>query len=91
MGSLSDDISELTRLAGILRGTESAAQAVAYGINAHKINPWIPIGINVALLLVAVYPTWLVAKDLVFQDENKGVDVATMVGCSFSGSAGITR
>lgn len=34
MGTLTNDINELTRLTGILRGSESAAQAIAYGINA---------------------------------------------------------
>ncbi|KAK7687853.1 hypothetical protein QCA50_009072 [Cerrena zonata] len=85
MGTLTDDISELTRYTGILRGMESFAQAVAYGLNATRnVDPWVPVclqrlstlnvgftayntrklGINVALLLISIYPTWLVISNL---------------------------
>ncbi|ESK90781.1 duf895 domain membrane protein [Moniliophthora roreri MCA 2997] len=64
MGTLTDDISELTRYTGILRGIESFAQAVAYGLNAtRKVDAWVPVGINIALLVISVYPTWLVVRD----------------------------
>jgi hypothetical protein len=42
--SVTEDISELTRFTGILRGIESFAQAIAYGLNANKsINSWTPV------------------------------------------------
>ncbi|EEB89602.1 hypothetical protein MPER_12280 [Moniliophthora perniciosa FA553] len=64
MGTLTNDISELTRYTGILRGIESFAQAVAYGLNAtKKVDAWVPVGINIALLVISVYPTWLVVRD----------------------------
>lgn len=71
MGTLTTDISELNRYTGILRGVESFAQAVAYGLNANKrINAWIPIGINLALLVICVFPTWLVVRDIKPAEEQ---------------------
>ncbi|KAL0060311.1 hypothetical protein AAF712_012877 [Marasmius tenuissimus] len=72
MGTFTEDISELTRYTGILRGVESFAQAVAYGLNADKrINSWVPIGINLGLLVISIYPTWLVVQDFGAQEEKK--------------------
>ncbi|KAH8831124.1 major facilitator superfamily domain-containing protein [Flagelloscypha sp. PMI_526] len=65
MGTLTSDITELTRYTGILRGIESFAQAVAYGLNASaSVDPWVSIGIQLALFVIAVYPTWLVVVGL---------------------------
>jgi hypothetical protein len=72
MGTLTDDISELTRYTGILRGIESFAQALAYGLNANKnIDAWIPVGINLGLLVLSVYPTWLVVRDIRPPEDDK--------------------
>lgn len=89
--AVTTDISELNRYTGILRGVESFAQAVAYGLNANKrINAWIPvrpssrsyplvlvaydtmiqIGINLALLVICVFPTWLVVRDIKPAEEQ---------------------
>lgn len=51
LATSTDNISELTRFAGILRGQESFAQAVSYGIN---VKEWyggrVPLAVNTILL-----------------------------------------
>ncbi|KAI0201428.1 MFS general substrate transporter [Astrocystis sublimbata] len=59
-----DNISELTRFSGILRGQESFGQAVSYGLNSHEwYGGRVPLAVNTILLVLAVYPTWLVVRD----------------------------
>jgi hypothetical protein len=41
VGSLTNNVSEMTRFTGILRGMESFAQAVAYGLNARPLNGFV--------------------------------------------------
>ncbi|QKX58249.1 uncharacterized protein TRUGW13939_05370 [Talaromyces rugulosus] len=60
-----DNISQLTRLSGILRGQESFAQAVSFGINTREwYGGRVPLAVNTILLGLAVLPTWIVVKDL---------------------------
>jgi hypothetical protein len=64
LATSTDNISELSRFAGILRGQESFGQAVAFGLNTRKWKGGrVPLGVNTALLVLAVYPTWLVVRD----------------------------
>ncbi|KAI1858884.1 uncharacterized protein JN550_012343 [Neoarthrinium moseri] len=59
-----DNISELTRFSGILRGQESFAQAVAFGLNTKKwVGGRVPLAVTTILLGLAAYPTWLVVRD----------------------------
>ncbi|KAI1407304.1 MFS general substrate transporter [Hypoxylon sp. FL1857] len=61
-----DNISELTRFSGILRGQESFAQAVSYGLNTKNwFGGRVPLAVNTILLFLAAIPTWLVVHDLV--------------------------
>ncbi|KAL1968636.1 hypothetical protein VTN77DRAFT_1462 [Rasamsonia byssochlamydoides] len=65
MSTMTDTISELARFAGILRGQESFAQAVSFGLNTRDwYGGRVPLAVNTILLGLAVYPTWLVVKDL---------------------------
>ncbi|TGJ80376.1 hypothetical protein E0Z10_g8395 [Xylaria hypoxylon] len=68
-----DNISELTRFTGILRGQESFGQAVSYGLNTREwVGGRVPLVVNTILLVLAVYPTWLVVRDHVpVEDRNK--------------------
>ncbi|KAI1097209.1 MFS general substrate transporter [Jackrogersella minutella] len=67
-----DNISELTRLSGILRGQESFAQAVSFGLNTKKwVGGRVPLAVNTILLFLAAFPTWLVVRDLVPPEEDK--------------------
>ena len=51
IGSMTDNIAELTRLTGILRGQESFGQAVSYGLNSKKwYGGRVPMAVNTILL-----------------------------------------
>ncbi|KAI0838478.1 MFS general substrate transporter [Hypoxylon sp. FL0890] len=61
-----DNISELTRFSGILRGQESFAQAVTYGLNTKNwVGGRVPLAVNTILLFLAAFPTWFVVHNLV--------------------------
>lgn len=46
-----DDISELTRFSGVLRGQESFSQAIAFGLNTKKwVGGRVPLAVNTILL-----------------------------------------
>lgn len=48
---MTDNIAELTRLTGILRGQESFGQAVSYGLNSKKwYGGRVPMAVNTILL-----------------------------------------
>ena len=48
----------------MLRGQESFGQAVAFGLNTKKWKGGrVPLGVTTALLVLSVYPTWLVVRD----------------------------
>jgi hypothetical protein len=64
LATKTDNISELSRFSGILRGQESFGQAVAFGLNTKKWKGGrVPLIVNTILLVGAVYPTWLVVRD----------------------------
>ncbi|KAF2707661.1 DUF895 domain membrane protein [Pleomassaria siparia CBS 279.74] len=59
-----DNISELTRFSGILRGQESFSQAVSYGLNTQKWKGGrVPLAVNTILLVLSIYPTWLAMRE----------------------------
>lgn len=63
LSTMTDNISELSRYSGILRGQESFAQAVSFGINSKEWKGGkVPLAINTALLIFAVVPTWMVVR-----------------------------
>ncbi|KAI0887022.1 MFS general substrate transporter [Annulohypoxylon maeteangense] len=65
VASKTDNISELTRLSGILRGQESFAQAISFGLNTKKwVGGRVPLAVNTILLVLASFPTWLVVREL---------------------------
>lgn len=64
LATKTDNISELARFSGILRGQESFGQAVAYGLNTKKWKGGrVPMIVNTVLLALAIYPTWMVVRD----------------------------
>ncbi|GAD93853.1 DUF895 domain membrane protein [Paecilomyces variotii No. 5] len=65
VGNIAKDEEEVVRIAGLLRGTESAAQAVSYGLSSVPIMASIGnIYLNFALWAVALVPAWIVTKDI---------------------------
>lgn len=67
-----DNISELSRFSGILRGQESFAQAISFGLNTQEWKGGrVPLAVNTILLGLAVVPTWLVVRDHVPVETDK--------------------
>ncbi|KAK2736462.1 hypothetical protein FQN55_001639 [Onygenales sp. PD_40] len=65
IGNLARNDEEVVRLAGLLRGTESAAQAVSYGLGSVKIMASVGnVYLNFGLWAIALFPAWLVIKDI---------------------------
>ncbi|OKL59423.1 hypothetical protein UA08_05057 [Talaromyces atroroseus] len=61
VGSLTDNIAELTRLTGILRGQESFDEAVPCGLNSRNwYGGRVPMAVNTILLGLCIIPTWIV-------------------------------
>ncbi|RAL14580.1 MFS general substrate transporter [Aspergillus homomorphus CBS 101889] len=72
VSTMTDNISELSRYSGILRGQESFAQAVSFGLNTRDwYGGRVPLSVNTILLGLAVIPTWLVVKDHTPIEHNK--------------------
>ncbi|KAJ5304493.1 uncharacterized protein N7443_004153 [Penicillium atrosanguineum] len=64
LSTMTDNISELSRLSGILRGQESFSQAVSFGLNTRDwYGGRVPLAVNTILLGLAVLPTWFVLRD----------------------------
>ncbi|PSN69574.1 MFS general substrate transporter [Corynespora cassiicola Philippines] len=64
LATKTDNISQLSRFAGVLRGQESFGQAVAFGLNSQKWKGGrVPLAVNTILLVLCIYPTWLVVRD----------------------------
>jgi len=65
IGELAETEEEVVRIAGLLRGTESAVQAVSYGLNS--VNSMAQVGavyLNFGLWALALVPGWLVVKEI---------------------------
>ncbi|KAI0752012.1 DUF895 domain membrane protein [Fomes fomentarius] len=65
VGNLAESEAEVVRIAGLLRATESAAQAVSYGLNSVPIMAEIGgIYLNFGLWAISLYPGWLVVRQI---------------------------
>lgn len=65
VGNIAKDEAEIVRIAGLLRGTESASQAVSYGLNS--IPVFAAVGgtyLNFGMWAVAIAPAWLVIRKI---------------------------
>lgn len=64
VGQLAKNDAEVIRYAGILRGTESAAQAVSYGlVSLTTMGQFGAVYVNFALWAVSIVPAWFVIKE----------------------------
>lgn len=60
---MAEDEGQVIRYAGLLRGTESAWQAVSYGLCSVTVFAQVgAIYINFGLLLAAIVPAWFVLR-----------------------------
>lgn len=65
VGNLASTQEEVVRIAGLLRGTESAWQAISYGLSAVPIMAgYGSVFFNFGLWAIALYPAWLVIKQI---------------------------
>lgn len=63
VSTMTDNITELHRLTGILRGQESFSQAVSYGLcTKNWYGGRVPLAVNTILLGLAVLPTYIVVR-----------------------------
>lgn len=65
VGNISDDEEEVIRITALLRGTESAVQAVSYGLAS--ISLFGEVGgtyLNFSLWGIALWPTWQIIKHI---------------------------
>ncbi|KAG4428803.1 hypothetical protein IFR05_015712, partial [Cadophora sp. M221] len=65
VGELAGTDTEVIRIAGLLRGTESAVQAVGYGLSSIKIFADVGgVYLNFGLWGLALVPGWLVVRQI---------------------------
>ncbi|KIN01154.1 hypothetical protein OIDMADRAFT_54290 [Oidiodendron maius Zn] len=65
VGELATTNEEVVRIAGLLRGTESAVQAVSYGLNSIPIFADVGgVYLNFGLWALALLPGWLVVRGI---------------------------
>ena len=81
VGNISDEPSEIIRLASIVRAVESAGQCVSYGINSTSWRLDAVAGLNMAQWAVSVLPAWLVVRRIgVLQDGTRVHEARTYAG-----------
>lgn len=64
IANITDDPTELIRLASIVRGVESAGQCVSYGINSTSLRLDAVAGINAGQFMLGTIPAWLAIRKL---------------------------
>ncbi|KAJ4414333.1 hypothetical protein N0V82_008003 [Gnomoniopsis sp. IMI 355080] len=88
VGQYTTDLSSVSRHTGILRGFEALGQTVAWAMQSEaNVNHFVSIGVNFGVLLLSVFPTWIVLSELeqshepytestpAFDDESAEVSV----------------
>ncbi|KAI2889387.1 hypothetical protein CBS63078_10223 [Aspergillus niger] len=74
VGSMTDNIAELTRLTGVLRGQESFGEAVSYGLNTRDwYGGRVPMAVNTILLGLNTEP-WLTGWYKLTNSSNINLD-----------------
>ncbi|KAF3394154.1 hypothetical protein F1880_004852 [Penicillium rolfsii] len=72
VGNLADDQEEVIRIAGLLRGTESAAQCVSYGLSSIAVMAAIgSVYLNFALWAVAIPSAWYIISQIGLFGDKK--------------------
>ncbi|KAL0060419.1 hypothetical protein AAF712_012788 [Marasmius tenuissimus] len=98
-GEMAESEADVVRIAGLLRGTESAVQAVSYGLNSIPIFSEVGgIYINFGIWGLALIPGWLVVREIGFgfgdrkvQREAKNASESTRPEVSETESAAFNR
>jgi MFS family permease len=91
LSTSTENMSELTRFCGILRGQESFGQAVAFGLNTQKWKGGrVPLGVTTVLLVLAAFPTWVAMSEhnpIEAADPKTGAAAELSDGDSLKGSS----
>ncbi|KAK4497845.1 hypothetical protein PRZ48_010500 [Zasmidium cellare] len=65
VGSLAKNEAEVIRYAGLLRGTESASQAVSYGLTSVSVMGQVgAVYLNFGLWALSIVPAWFVVREI---------------------------
>lgn len=71
VGQYTTDLSSVSRHTGILRGFEALGQTVAWAMQSEaNVNHFVSIGVNFGVLLLSVFPTWIVLSELEHSHET---------------------
>ncbi|KAK7549026.1 major facilitator superfamily domain-containing protein [Phyllosticta citricarpa] len=75
VGNLAGDEAEVIRISGLLRATESAAQAVSYGLDSIDIFGQVAgVYLNFGLWGISLFPAWLVIRQIGFGLGDRKVE-----------------
>lgn len=70
VGQYTTDLSSVSRHTGILRGFEALGQTVAWAMQSEaNVNHFVSIGVNFGVLLISIFPTWIVLSELEHSQE----------------------
>lgn len=75
VGQYATDLSNLSHLTGILRGTEALGQTVAWAMQSEGgANHFVSIGLNFGITVLCIFPTWVVLSELEGSHEIRVMD-----------------
>lgn len=81
--NLADNNDEVIRYSALLRGTESAWQAVSYGISSIAIIAQVGgVYANFALWALSIGPAWLVVRQFGSRGKERHLELASTDGGS---------
>ncbi|CBF87104.1 hypothetical protein AN2562.2 [Aspergillus nidulans FGSC A4] len=87
VGNLAKDEEEVVRIASLLRGMESASQAVSYGLSSISIMASVgSIYLNFGLWALALFPAWLIIREIGVSLGDKKVERETRTAREVSGA-----
>ncbi|GAA6026886.1 hypothetical protein JCM8097_005934 [Rhodosporidiobolus ruineniae] len=82
LGTITEDMTELTHLTGILRGIEAAGQAVAYGLSSSSASQFVTIGLGFGLVAISYPLAYFVVRAI----KEKKAPVPTVAAADDSDS-----
>jgi len=77
VGQYATDLSNLSHLTGILSGTEALGQTVAWAMQSKGgANHFVSIGLNFGVIVLCIFPTWIVLSELEGSHEVRVMEEA---------------
>ncbi|KAL4995261.1 hypothetical protein BDV10DRAFT_203193 [Aspergillus recurvatus] len=88
VGNLAKDEEEVVRIASLLRGMESASQAVSYGLSSVSIMASVgSIYLNFGLWALALFPAWLIIREIGVSLGDRKVERETRAAREIGGAS----